>query len=586
MPRTKKKNLVLDLVERFADWAPGDADVEDLGNLDLFLSVRRDYLDADPCTWLEGDVETLLLEVFPRKVQSDPSLLGSGPAVLGRFLRWLDSTGRLRGSGIHQVEAELAEVAPHFAAAMNDSSRFGMAKTLFAGVSLDDIDLPLPAVTEPLVLPPVTLADETELRRLAAAAPLVARVGALLSYVGPQGRPVTQTGALRVADAKELAPTLGDDDRLQRPTHWQRPVRRMADLSGVSEAYELAVAAGLLDVSGSKVRRDLSRPGATDVLARTAELATSALSLGVFLGETPPLMAWLVDAVDAALPGILGLLYAAGEPVPLDMVAGDLAHELGIADDDRTPTVRAYLERAVERYGRLGVVDRLGVHVPAERQWLGAEGAQATSVALTPLGVWWLQHVLPEFGVRTPLIGELASATARELCAALPGHSEQSGRAEIAAWTAARGPEEAARQLAALLADTDVACRQVAVMLLDELPGAAVAVRPLLDDPAARAYARFWLESHGEQVDERYREPGDGLLLFVETAGLLVASGGAEELLGQLTGMQAPVEFVRQLWRVESAYTEVVLGTIAAGAAPVLRKAARKALFSLRSSGR
>ena len=48
-----------------------------------------------------------------------------------------------------------------------------------------------------LVLPPVTLASEHELHRATEATPLVERVNALLAYIGPQGRAVTQTGAVR-----------------------------------------------------------------------------------------------------------------------------------------------------------------------------------------------------------------------------------------------------------------------------------------------------------------------------------------------------------------------------------------------------
>jgi hypothetical protein len=44
------------------------------------------------------------------------------------------------------------------------------------------------------------------------------------------------------------------------------------------------------------------------------------------------------------------------------------------------------------------------------------------------------------------------------------------------------------------------------------------------------------------------------------------------------------VDLVRQLWRVDSPFTEPVLQALATSAPPVLSKAARKALFSLRSA--
>ena len=74
-------------------------------------------------------------------MQSDPSLLRDGPGVLLSFLRYLEQTRQLRGSGLYQLEAELAEVRPRFAAAMQDTSRFGMAKSLFASMSADGVEL-------------------------------------------------------------------------------------------------------------------------------------------------------------------------------------------------------------------------------------------------------------------------------------------------------------------------------------------------------------------------------------------------------------------------------------------------------------
>ncbi len=99
----------------------------------------------------------------------------------------------------------------------------------------------------------------------------------------------------------------------------------------------------------------------------------------------------------------------------------------------------------------------------------------------------------------------------------------------------------------------------------------------------------MWLESRGISVAEQYRRPEDELLLFVDTASLLVELGAVDELVTQLTAVGEParqVDLVRQLWRVDSPATEPVL-TALAGAAPApVSKAARKALHSLRSARR
>ena len=96
-------------------------------------------------------------------------------------------------------------------------------------------------------------------------------------------------------------------------------------------------------------------------------------------------------------------------------------------------------------------------------------------------------------------------------------------------------------------------------------------------------------QCHGADVAERYRRPEDELLLFVDTAAVLIGVGAVDELVHQLSAVgdtTRQVELVRQLWRVESSSTEPVL-TALAGAAPApVSKAARKALHSLRSARR
>lgn len=613
----RKPDSVEQIVGQFATWLGGARDEEALGNLDLMLTVRRDYLGSDLRTWRAGEISELLLSVFPRKVQGDPSLLRDGPGVLVSFLRYLEKTQQLRGSGLYQLEAELTEVRPRFAPAMQDSSRFGMAKSLFASMSADGIELEdpgaiqdwiedfnarpyderaaltdhaVPALQLPdLVLPPVTLASEQELHRAAEAAPLVERVNALLAYVGPQGRAVTQTGSLRVLDAKALAEPCGDLQRLHRPEHWQREVRRMADLPGVHEAYELAVLADLLHVSTTRVRRDLSSPAVNDRSAMAAALATAAVEVGVWVGDVPNHLADVVQAVNSQLPGMLSALYVAGEPVGTEELAGHVAEEIGLPPGSTwRSTVRSYLERTCARFERLGMLTRLGLHVSPGLAAIGVTDEQSTSVSLTPLGVWWWRMLLVENGVRAPLLGELAVASAAGLADGLQGYAQEEGQAELAAWTAVRGSEEAARQIASLLADPDIGRRQFSLAVLADLPGAESAVRPLLDDPVARPYARMWLETNGHEVAAGYRNDTDDALLFVETAGLILGHAGPDELVAQLPGegQDLQVDLVRQLWRVDSPFTEPVLQALAGSAPPGLSKAARKALFSFRSAGK
>jgi hypothetical protein len=351
----------------------------------------------------------------------------------------------------------------------------------------------------------------------------------------------------------------------------------------------MAVRADLLQVSATRVRRDPGCPALADPTATAAALATAAGEVGVWIGEASDHIADVVGMVDEQLPGVLSALYAAGEPVGTEELAGHVADEIGIPSDSSwRSAVRSYLERACARFERLGMLTRLGLHVPPRLAELGQAGEQSTSVSLTPLGVWWWRALLAENGVRAPLLGELAVASAGGLADGLQGYSQEDGQAELAAWTAVRGGEEAARQIAALLADADVGRRQFSLAVLADLPDAESAVRPLLDDPVARPYARMWLETNGHEVADAYRHDADDALLFVETAGLILGHAGPDELVAQLPGegRDLHVDLVRQLWRVDSPFTEPVLQALATTAPPVLSKAARKALFSFRSAGK
>ena len=77
----KKSGSVEQIVGQYATWVGGPRDEEALGNLDLMLTVRRDYLGSELRTWREGEISELLLGIFPCKVHSDPSLLRDAPSA-------------------------------------------------------------------------------------------------------------------------------------------------------------------------------------------------------------------------------------------------------------------------------------------------------------------------------------------------------------------------------------------------------------------------------------------------------------------------------------------------------------------------
>lgn len=58
-----------------------------------------------------------------------------------------------------------------------------------------------------------------------------------------------------------------------------------------------------------------------------------------------------------------------------------------------------WLQRSFTRLEDLGMVERLGVTCDPRLTSLGIDDHRATSVALTPLGFWWLQRSLAANGL-------------------------------------------------------------------------------------------------------------------------------------------------------------------------------------------
>ncbi len=578
---------------------------EELDNLRLLLDVRSDTLGGDPVTWHPGDVSELLLELCPRKVQNDPALLATGPADLGRFLDHLAQTGQLRGPGLPALLSELAQAEATFAAAMQDRTRWGLAKTMVAQMVDDGVD-PTDGSEQvqdwidqhnqrayadrnpnPLVLPAVLLAEPDALRAQASEAVLMMRVAALLSHLGPEGRPVTQTGALRLVDARALAEPCGDSARLD-PTAWLHPVRRMADLGGVTETYVLAVGAGLVRVDGRARRHD---PPGADPLERLEQLATTVLRSGVFLNDDDAgyVIEWAAQAVEDALPGVIALLYASGERVPLDTLSAVALQAYDVsATEHAAMFVRSYLLRPLRRLERLGLVALLDHEVPAERLSLPADLAlpEPTAVRVTALGTWLLQRWFTEQGILAPIAAPTsATDPPAQLFDALAGLRADAFDAAIDAWLAAREQLDAVADLVPLLGSDNLPHRELAVALLDRLPDAERGVREALIVPAQRPYARSWLQVQGLPVAEQHRLAEDEPLLLMEA----IASDPAADLGGLLAVFGTPdrqVAAVRELWRVRSPFTRHALEALTFGAGPAVGKAARKALHSLHSAGR
>src|SRR6266851_5574606 len=120
----------------------GDPEVA-VGEMRSLLDLMRDYLGIDrPADLGEGDLEELLLRVYPRKVtvldRADAE--DTIPAVRD-FLAYLAERGEMPASKARALARELDRIAPRFTDAVMDPSNWGMARSLVQAMAVDGVDL-------------------------------------------------------------------------------------------------------------------------------------------------------------------------------------------------------------------------------------------------------------------------------------------------------------------------------------------------------------------------------------------------------------------------------------------------------------
>jgi hypothetical protein len=274
------------------------------------------------------------------------------------------------------------------------------------------------------------------LAREAAAAPVMTRLRQVVAFVGP-GRPVTQAGNLKAADAVALARHLDTGESITEQ------VTSLRDLPVTAHAYGWAVAAGFLHVRATKV---VAGPGASDLerdpLSAWLAAAVTLLNHGLLDGFRQGWRKSYVELLDQAAPGLLASLAAAGGTAPLSSIEQE-GWRLVVADygyDDNDAAERGHVERLVNT-------------MVAQLVGLGAVARHDDDVALTELGA------LLGVGVALALEDDeedldLVDTDAESLLATC---HEEMGPAEatahLLAWCQARPAREAAGELCEALLD-------------------------------------------------------------------------------------------------------------------------------------
>src|SRR5690606_5062654 len=213
----------------------------DESRLAAALDSRHRSRDGRLGFWDPGQVRRLLLEWIPHYVVAPPDVTAATES-LRTLLRYMAAAGLLdpRGAALPELERAVTEAAAEYPAAVADELRWGVAKywaqkAFDAGVDLTDpkaldrfqrdVDagrVPYdqdtldklfvarmtgagPDEERAFSQPPVALPPASELAEAAARSQVVRQLTALAEWAGAEGRPLTGTGALRLADARELA---------------------------------------------------------------------------------------------------------------------------------------------------------------------------------------------------------------------------------------------------------------------------------------------------------------------------------------------------------------------------------------------
>ncbi len=460
-----------------------------------------------------------LLTHAPRALSIDARDAAVLPDSLRVLIDYLHETGLADPGGDPRsdIDAAITESLPEFASAMADPRNFGLAKywamtAISNGVDAGDAGAMNDFIEQvqagrveydPELLThistrhaidggggqqravaqlPVLLPDEAALALAAERSPIVVQLRALAEWVG-DGRALTATGNLRLADARTLVRLLdtGDDvdpvvgDQVFR-------TRSSADLPRLTRLLELAKKIRVLRVVKGKLVRVAK---AAPLLRDASALWTAAFDVWPELDLLSVTHGWafahtrmLDEILDELLPDLLNTLY--GLPTAMPVVhltegAWAACTEIFVLDDPRTSEqlrvgVITDVRRLLDELAELGAVSftrgrpdpmfhadleqaddapSLPPESLARLRAAVAPGVDSVElVALTPLATRAVMAGLRRDGRYAPLVGELADAEPAQLLGMLAEHySAETAEVEIAGWLAAHGGSSAGTEL-------------------------------------------------------------------------------------------------------------------------------------------
>ncbi len=540
-----------DLVGELETWAKKNATAGNIEDAELVLQLLLEHVVNDPAELASGDLDELLLDVYPSLVTVlAPTELGDVIASTRDLVAFFTATGRVDTELADALRRELDDVEPRFLEAVMDPANWGPTRTVTqamaaAGVDITDESQVMNWMSEhhpealeenladalglPDRLPALRLPLDPDLAAATHDSGLLRRTSELAAWVG-DGRPVV---ADELEQADDAAAALG--------------VAR----SDLDRLWDVALTVGFVTIEDDSARGDASDwPGDVGDDLEVWALAFDATVAGLDLD------AQLAGEEDLDFEGAgavcLSLFLERTTGIPRAELS-ELLH--ADATDDLDPEVADPAWKAwVEAHGDPAEVllERLASH--------GAVEVDGEIVHLTSLGLWAMWQQLTDGGIEIPLLPPTDEMTATDLLAAADGLPEDELEQEIQAWLGSRAPEAAAAELLDAAALGDPADRLFAVAVTNRLGERAVPRwRAALDQPGLRAYAKVALP---ELAGPAGIDPLTVADLAWLVTDLLAVAGEDDDLEAEVkAAIPAGTEYevIDQMWRIAHPHSADVL---------------------------
>lgn len=603
--------------------------------VERLLEVKCDFLGGAPDDWDLRDVAEVLLDLHPVNVILEPDEFPQVVPAAAALMRFLAERHPSRAEMFETAAEGAEQMADQFVSEMADERLWAAEKRLWSraqaeGVDLDDqfaMDewleefsqrpraerdrvlgtrgIPMSGLMAPRMAPSDAIPGGDELTQALDDAVMLRQLVALVRYVG-ESRGVGEMGEFSSEDTFELVQLLntGDlQDHSGDPSDDDAPASDQ--LAGLDLIYQVALQADLLTLTDLGVTLV---PGARASLATeaTIELADAVFTAMLFeagsagSGERHSRygFSWFVDEVDERMLGLLLDLYETETPVDVDEFGRHTWDQIeesydweSFSESERfdPDNLDFYSQLVVEdtryalgRFAELGVVRLVDASATT-----GADTTSGGRVELDVLGKVLVHRLVAEMA-GIPLPGSLEHLSPVELLTAVAKLPNDAAVAELDNWLAV-GDETAVERMIAAMAEVSPPQRHGAYHALLRLgPN---------DAPTCQQFEAVGLDfmalvygvdtgRFDPSIFEMGNDPESWVELLATVAGLwgpeVAATGWAEQAAAP-AGLS---DMLDRAWRVGGDDTEPAIEAIGSGHPDKkVAKAARKALFKLRSAG-